>query len=150
MIFRGRFKHNLDAKGRLAIPARYKETLEKNGQDCLVVTNHDTGDDTCLWAFPMDKWLEIEEKAARLPQFNRAANVYIRFFISGAVECPLKNGRITIPPDLRQIAGLKKEVVLVGSGTKFEIWEKGKWEKEFERSREKFPEASEALEEFGI
>ena len=149
-MFRGRSKHNLDSKGRLAIPARFKEILEQKGEDCLVVTNHDTGQDTCLWAYPRDEWRLIEEKAAKLPQFNRAANNYLRYFISGAVECPLKNGRITLPPDLRQIAGLNKEVVLVGQLIKFEIWEKDKWDKEFQRSSESFAEASESLSEFGI
>ncbi|MBW2143324.1 MAG: division/cell wall cluster transcriptional repressor MraZ [Deltaproteobacteria bacterium] len=141
-MFRGRSKHNLDSKGRLAIPARFKESLEANGEDCLVVTNHDTG--------PRDKWRVIEEKAATLPQFDRAANNYLRYFISGAVECHLKNGRITLPPDLREIAGLKKEVVLVGELIKFEIWEKDKWEEEFQRSRESFSEVSDSLTELGI
>ncbi len=149
-MFRGRSKHNLDSKGRLAIPARFKEVLEQKGEEYLVVTNHDTGHDTCLWAYARDEWREIEEKAAKLPQFNRAANNYLRYFISGAVECHLKNGRITLPPDLRDIAGLKKEVVLVGELIKFEIWEKEKWEEEFQRSRENFSEASESLSEFGI
>ncbi|MBW1851765.1 MAG: division/cell wall cluster transcriptional repressor MraZ [Deltaproteobacteria bacterium] len=149
-MFRGRSKHNLDSKGRLAIPARFKEFLEQKGEDYLVVTNHDTGHATCLWAYPRDEWRVIEEKAAKLPQFNRAANNYLRYFISGAVECPLKNGRITLPPDLREIAGLEKEVMLVGGLIKFEIWEKDKWEKEFQRSRENFAAASESLSEFGI
>ena len=149
-MFRGRSKHNLDDKGRLAIPSRFKETLDQKGEDCLVVTNHDTGHDTCLWAYPRDAWKQIEENAAKLPQFSRAAHDYLRFFISGAVECPLKNGRITIPPDLRELAGLKKEVMLVGALTKFEIWEKDKWEEEFKRSREGFAKASESLSEFGI
>ncbi len=149
-MFRGRSKHNLDTKGRLAIPARFKEALEQKGEDCLVVTNHDTGHDTCLWAYPRDEWRVIEEKAATLPQFNHAANNYLRYFISGAVECHLKNGRITLPPDLREIAGLKKEVVLVGELIKFEIWEKDKWEEEFQRSRVSFAEASETLTELGI
>ena len=149
-MFRGRSRHNLDSKGRLAIPARFKEALEQKGEDCLVVTNNDTGHDTCLWAYPRDEWRVIEEKAAALPQFNRAANDYLRYFISGAVECHLKNGRITLPPDLREIAGLKKEVVLVGALIKFEIWEKEKWEEEFQRSRVSFAEASETLTELGV
>ena len=120
-MFRGRSKHNLDSKGRLAIPARFKESLAESGEDCLVVTNSDTGLNTCLWAYPRDKWRIIEEKATALPEFDHAANFYLRYFISGAVECHLKNGRITLPPDLREIAGLKKEVVLVGELKKFEI-----------------------------
>ncbi len=145
-MFRGRSKHNLDSKGRLAIPSRFKDYLDQIGEDCLVVTNHDE----CLWAYSRREWRVIEEKAARLPQFNSAAYNYLRYFISGAVECHLKNGRITLPTDLREIADLNKEVVLVGALIKFEIWEKDKWEAEFRLSREKFREASEQLSEFGI
>ncbi|MCP4680726.1 MAG: division/cell wall cluster transcriptional repressor MraZ [Desulfobacterales bacterium] len=149
-MFRGRSKHNLDSKGRLAIPARFRAVLDQGGDDCLVVTNNHTGLATCLWAYPRDEWRKIEKKAAKLPQFNRAATDYLRYFISGAVECPLKSGRITLPPDLRGLAELKKEVVLVGELTKFEIWEKDKWDQEFQQSRERFAEVSESLSEFGI
>ncbi len=149
-MFRGRSKHNLDTKGRLAIPARFKEVLENKGDEWLVVTNYGIGEDTCLWAYSRDEWRKIEEKAAKLPQFHAAGNNYLRYFISGAVECPLKNGRITLPPDLKEIAELKKEVVLVGELIKFEIWEKSKWEKAFQSSRENFAKDSASLSEFGI
>ena len=145
-MFRGRSKHNLDDKGRLAIPARFKELLGQKNDDCLVVTNHDA----CLWAYAREDWQVIEEKAANLPEFNRAAFTYLRYFISGAVECQIKQGRITIPPDLREIAGLKKEVVLVGELKKFEIWDKDKWGEEFQRAMVNFPVDSESLSELGI
>jgi len=74
----------------------------------------------------------------------------LRYFISGAKECPLKQNRITIPADLREIAGLHKEVVLVGSLKRFEIWDKERWEEIFERARDRFPMASQKLREFGI
>jgi MraZ protein len=145
-MFRGRSRHTLDAKGRLAIPARFKEILTQRDEDYLVVTNHDT----CLWAFAREDWRVIEEKAVNLPQFDHAVNTYLRYFISGAVECPIKQGRITIPIDLREIAGLSKEVVLVGELKRFEIWEKTKWEEEFERAKVRFPEVSQTLSELGI
>ena len=145
-MFRGRSRHTLDSKGRLAIPARFREVLDQSGNDCLVVTNHDT----CLWAFAREDWRVIEEKATNLPQFDRAVNTYLRYFISGAVECHIKQGRITIAPDLRDIAGLSKEVVLVGELKRFEIWDKVKWEEEFQRAKEDFPEVSQALSELGI
>jgi len=149
-MFRGRSKHTLDSKGRLAIPARFKETLDQRGDDCLVVTNHDTGRDTCLWAYAREDWRVIEEKAANLPQFHPAANTYFRYFISGAVECPIKQGRITIPIGLREIAGLDKDIVLVGELKKFEIWDKEKWEKEFQRAKESFWKDSQSLSEYDI
>ena len=145
-MFRGRSKHNLDEKGRLAIPARFKEILEKKEDSCLVLTNQNN----CLWAFARDEWRVIEERAAELSLFDNAINAYRRYFISGAQECPIKQGRITIPPDLREIAGLRKEVVLVGELKLFEIWDKEEWEKEFQRTMTKFPEVSQSLSELGI
>ncbi len=149
-MFRGRSKHTLDAKGRLAVPARFKEVLDQKGDGCLVVTNHDTGRDACLWAYAREDWRVIEERAANLPEFHPAANTYFRYYISGAVECPIKQGRITIPPDLREIAGLNKEIMLVGELKKFEIWDKEKWEEEFQRSKENFSKDSQSLSELGI
>ncbi|MBN2123704.1 MAG: division/cell wall cluster transcriptional repressor MraZ [Deltaproteobacteria bacterium] len=145
-MFRGRSKHTLDEKGRLAIPARFKEVLNSRRETVLVLTNHDN----CLWAFASEDWRSIEERAAGLSLFDKAVNTYRRYFISGAQECAMKQGRITIPPDLREIAGLKKEVVLVGELKLFEIWDREKWEEEFERVKASFPDASQALSELGI
>jgi MraZ protein len=145
-MFRGRSRHTLDEKGRLAIPTRFREVLDKDGDGCLVVTNQDA----CLWAFTRGDWRVIEEKAANLPQFHPAAHTYLRYFISGAVECQIKQGRITIPLDLREIAGLKKEVVLVGELKRFEIWDKDRWEEEFQRVKASFPEVSKTLSELDI
>ena len=145
-MFRGRSKHNLDAKGRLAIPTRFREFLNQEGDQCLIVTHKDN----CLWAFTRDVWRRLEEKAANLPLFDSAGIAFLRYFISGAEECPLKNGRITIPLYLREVTGLEKEVVVVGQLKRFEIWDKKKWEEEFERVTEVFPEASQALQELRI
>jgi MraZ protein len=145
-LFEGRSRHTLDEKGRLAIPARFKEILRKRGDSSLVVTNLST----CLVAFARDDWQRIKEKAVQLPLFHDAANTYIRYFISGAVECPLRQGRILISPDLRELAGLTKEVVLVGHLTRFEIWDRARWEEEFERAKEAFPRISQSLTDLGI
>ena len=145
-MFRGRSKHFLDEKGRLAIPARFREVLQTKSNQILVLTNHDS----CLWAFAQDEWKTIEENAARMPQLDHAVNTYLRYFISGAQECLVKQGRITIPPDLREISGLKKEVVLVGGLKLFEIWDRERWEEEFERAKRNFPQVSQALQGLGI
>ena len=145
-LFEGRSRHSLDEKGRLAIPARFKEVLEKRGDSSLVVTNLNN----CLVAFAGDDWQRIKEKAVSLPMFDAAANIYFRYFVSGAIECSLKQGRILIPPDLRELAGLKKEVVLVGHLTRFEIWDRDRWEEEFERAKKAFPGASQSLSDLGI
>ena len=145
-MFRGRSKHTLDSKGRLAIPARFKEVMEDKGDESLMVTNHDS----CLWAIAWEDWRVIEEKAANLPQFDQAVYTYLRYFISGAVKCPIRQGRITIPPDLREIAELRREVVLVGELRRFEIWDRQKWEEEFQRAKKAFSEVSQSLAELGI
>ena len=130
----------------MAIPSRFKEVLDLRSDDCLVVTNHDK----CLWAFAREAWRLIEEKAISLPQFDHAVNTYLRYFISGAVECPIKQGRITISPDLREIGGLRKEVVIVGELKRFEIWDKDNWEEEFQRAKEEFSKVSHSLSELGV
>jgi MraZ protein len=140
-MFRGRSKHTLDDKGRLAIPSRFKDVLDQKGDDCLVVTNHER----CLWAFAREDWKVIEEEAIRLPRFDKDVNTYMRYFISGALECPIKQKRIMIPLDLRESANLGKEVVLVGQLGRFEIWDREMWEEEFQRARANFAEASQTL-----
>ena len=84
IMFRGRSKHALDDKGRLAIPARFKEVLKQKQNDCLVLTNHDK----CLWAFAQEDWRIIEERAANMPKLDPMVNSFYRYFISGAQECP--------------------------------------------------------------
>jgi MraZ protein len=145
-FFEGRSRHTLDEKGRLAIPARFREILKQRDDSSLVVTNLNT----CLVAFAKDDWQMVKEKAISLPFFDPAANIYFRYFISGAVECPLKQGRILIPPDLRELAGLTKDVVLVGALTRFEIWDKARWDEEFERSKKDFSGISQSLTDLGI
>ena len=145
-LFEGRSRHTLDEKGRLAIPARFREILKRRSDSSLVVTNLSS----CLVAFARDDWQKIKEKAVNLPLFDSAANTYIRYFISGAIECPLKQGRILIPPDLRELGGLRKEVVLVGHLTRFEVWDKVRWEEAFESAKQSFPEISQSLTDLGI
>jgi len=145
-MFRGRSRHTLDAKGRLAIPARFREVLDRKGEACVVVTHKDDS----LWAFSRDDWRILEEKAANLPLFDNDGIAFLRYFISGAEECTVKNGRITIPQNLRNDAGLQKEVVLAGQLKRFEIWDSKKWEAEFKRVKEVFPDASQSLAELRI
>jgi MraZ protein len=145
-MFRGRSRHTLDAKGRLAIPARFKEVLDHGGDDFLVVTNKDS----CLWAFTRADWRVLEEKTAKISLFHAAGTAFLRYFISGAVECQIKQGRITIPLELRVTAGLKKEVMLVGVLKRFEIWDQDKWDEEYKRVSESFPDVSESLPDLGI
>jgi len=146
-MFRGRYEHSIDKKGRVSIPYRYREILSDRGDDSVIVTNFDS----CLVAFPKDEWEILEKKVSKLPQMKPEVKALQRYFISGAVECPLdKQGRVMIPQSLRKYAGLEKDVVLVGMVRKFEIWAADKWTNEFEQSRERFENSGDSLGDLGI
>jgi MraZ protein len=124
-MFRGVNTISLDGKGRLAIPTRYRDAIARacNGQ--LVVT---VDRDHCLLLYPHPEWEEIERKVVKLPSFNKQAQKLKRLLIGHATECELDgSGRILLPPPLREFAGLNKDVVLIGQGNKFEIWDEGAW-----------------------
>ena len=117
----GEFEHSLDAKGRLIMPAKLREAIG----DKFVVTK---GLDGCLFAFSIEAWSNFEEKLKSLPLSNRNSREFTRFFLSGATECEIdKQGRFLIPTNLRETASLQKEVVIIGVGTRIEIWDKEKW-----------------------
>jgi MraZ protein len=141
-MFEERSNHTLDQKGRLAIPARFKEVLEREKEDCLMVTKHGE----CLWAFTKRDWDVLKDQASSLPIFNDDSITFLRAFISGAAKCPIKQGRITIPVSLRKGAGLDKYVAIVGTVKKFEIWNREKWEEELKKREKKLPKASESLD----
>lgn len=120
-MFMGRYNHTIDAKGRLSVPAKYRETLG----DEFVVSK---GMDGCLFAYANEDWKVFEEKLASLPLINPEARQFARFFLSGAMSVTVdKQGRILMPQDLREFAGLEKDVVLAGMGGRIEIWSLEKW-----------------------
>ena len=120
-MFMGEYNHTIDAKGRLIIPAKFRELL---GEE-FVLTK---GLDGCLSVYPMDEWKAFEEKLRALPLTIKEARTFARFFVAGAIMCELdKQGRILVPQALREFAGLEKEVVITGNLNKAEIWSKEKW-----------------------
>lgn len=131
-MFRGRYEHSIDAKGRTSIPSKFREVLATNYDERLIMTNFDG----CLWAYPAVEWSEIEKKVSSLPQFKDEVKALQRVFISAATECPIdKQGRVIIPPTLREYAALDKDIVLVGMTKRVEIWSKDRWLAEFEKSQ---------------
>jgi len=125
-LFRGVNSINLDAKGRLAIPTRYRERLQERCDGQLVVTIYD---DPCLLLYPLPEWEVIERKINRLPTLNARARRMNRLMIGHATECQLDgNGRILLPAPLREFAALQKQVVMIGQGNKFEIWDAERWD----------------------
>ncbi|MDO6682273.1 MULTISPECIES: division/cell wall cluster transcriptional repressor MraZ [unclassified Oceanobacter] len=118
---------NLDAKGRLAIPAKVREALEEQEVSVLVVTVD--SQDSCLLVYPLAEWVKIEAKLDQLPTLNPATKKLKRLLQGHATECSADgSGRILISPACRQYAGLIKECVLMGQGNKLELWDKARWE----------------------
>lgn len=124
-MYRGVNSLNLDSKGRLAVPTRYRDALARHCNGQMVAT---VDRDNCLLLYPLPEWEEIERKLVKLPSFNKQARRLQRLLIGHATEVELDGaGRILVPPPLREFAGLNKEVVLIGQGNKFELWDAGQW-----------------------
>lgn len=126
IMFRGIHGVSLDAKGRMALPMRYRDRLLEEASGKLVITI-DT-EEHCLLLYPLAVWEEIEKKIEALPSFNRYTRRIQRLLIGHASEVELdNNGRILIPQLLREYAGVSKEIILVGQGKKIEIWDEKLW-----------------------
>ena len=121
-MFMGEYSHNIDAKGRMIVPSKFREQLG----DEFVVTK---GLDGCLFVYPNEEWQNIEEKFRNVPLTSKDARKFSRFFFAGATTCEVdKQGRILLPAVLREFAGLEKEVVSVGVLKRIEIWDKNSWQ----------------------
>ncbi|KHE72745.1 division/cell wall cluster transcriptional repressor MraZ [Halobacillus sp. BBL2006] len=143
-MFMGEFQHNIDAKGRIIVPSKFRQDLGES----FVLTR---GLDQCLFAYPMNEWKLLEEKLKKLPLTKKDARAFTRFFFSGAVECEVdKQGRINIPPPLRKYATLEKECVVIGVSNRIEFWSNENWETYFEASEESFSEIAENMLDFDI
>jgi len=125
-VFRGRYEHTIDGKGRTSLPARFREVLSGLGESRLVVT---TGLEPCLVAYPMREWEAFEERLAKLPSFDASVAMLKRIYVSGAIECDLdKLGRLLLPSSLRDHAGLTRELLWTGMGRHVEIWDKPRFD----------------------
>ncbi len=143
-MFMGEFHHNVDTKGRMIIPAKFREDLGES----FVLTR---GLDQCIFGYPMDEWKALEEKMKALPLTKKDARAFTRFFFSGATECEIdKQGRVNIAAPLRDYAKLDKECVVIGVSNRLEIWSKEKWEDYFTESEESFSEIAENMIDFDI
>lgn len=129
-VYRGINAINLDSKGRMTMPTRYREELSQGeaGSEKLIVTI-DT-DSPCLLLYPIVEWQKIEQKIQALPSFNKATRRIQRLLIGHATDVEVdSSGRVLLPTLLREYANLEKEIVLIGQGNKFEIWDKKYWQK---------------------
>ena len=117
----GEYEHSLDVKGRMILPAKIREDMGEK----FIITK---GLDGCLFGFSQTEWANFEEKLKTLPLTNKNARDFVRFFLSGATECEIdKQGRFLIAGNLREYSNLEKDAVIIGVGTRIEIWNKEKW-----------------------
>ncbi|WP_293555774.1 MULTISPECIES: division/cell wall cluster transcriptional repressor MraZ [Phascolarctobacterium] len=140
----GEYEHSIDTKGRIAMPAKLREGL--GGK--FIITK---GLDGCLFVYAMDEWQRVEQKLASLPMSRKTARDFTRFLFGGACEgeCD-KQGRVLLPASLRRYAGLEREAVIVGVGSRAEIWDAAKWQQYNEESAEDVNELAEQLADLGI
>ena len=126
-MFRGQFQHSIDAKGRISLPARFRDTIGAAGDSRFVLTS--ALFDPCLHLYPMKAWEELEEKIANLPSMDPNVVRFRRLYVSAACECEAdKHGRVLLPSQLRDKADLKKDALWAGMGRHLELWSTKAWE----------------------
>ncbi|MDX1498546.1 MAG: division/cell wall cluster transcriptional repressor MraZ [Woeseiaceae bacterium] len=124
-MFRGATNVTLDAKGRLAIPTRYRDRLHARCDGSCVVT---VDRDQCLLIYPLPDWEELERKLVRLPSMDKISRKTVRIMVGYATDVDMDaSGRILLSKELREFAGLEKQAVLIGQGNKFELWDEATW-----------------------
>ncbi|MGB9885531.1 MAG: division/cell wall cluster transcriptional repressor MraZ [Moorellales bacterium] len=138
-MFLGEFQHNLDEKGRLIIPARLREGLGSR----FVMTK---GLDRCLFLYPLGEWNSLEEKLKALPFVNPEARAFVRLFFAGAAEGEFdRQGRVLIPPSLREYAALEREATVIGVSTRVEIWNTRLWQEYTRKAQADYESLAEKL-----
>lgn len=143
-MFIGEFGHNLDEKGRIAVPAKFRNMLKKGA----VVTK---GLDNCLFLYPKEQWEKIALKFANLPIGQAKARAFSRHMLAGAMDVDFDSqGRVTLPEYLRNFAGLKKKVIVAGIYDRLEIWDENEWNKYKAGTDKESGEIAEALGEMGV
>jgi len=133
----------VDSKGRVSVPSRFRDIIAERYEGKLVLT---MDFDKCIMVYPLEEWERVEEKIKSLPQSQKEVKDYTRFVFSNAAECELdKQGRILIPPPLREGARISKSVIVVGILNKMEIWDKGAWDTRKSQTGDKIGEVLSTL-----
>lgn len=142
-MFIGEYQHSIDAKGRIIIPSKFRDILGYK----FVLTK---GLDNCLFIYSLEEWKKFEEKLMSLPVASKDARAFVRYFFSGAVECEIdKQGRLTIPPQLRDHAKIDKELVTIGVMSRVEVWSKQEWEN-YGNNNLSYDDIAEKMADLGI
>ncbi|WP_432409452.1 division/cell wall cluster transcriptional repressor MraZ [Wukongibacter sp. M2B1] len=143
-MFIGEYIYTIDKKGRINVPAKFRERLG----EIFFITK---GLDNCLFVFPEAEWRNFESKLKQLPLTNRNARAFVRLFFSGATECSLdKQGRVTIAQNLRDFGELEKEIAIIGVSSRIEIWSKNNWDKYNDSANISYDDIAEQMAELGI
>lgn len=143
-MFLGEYQHNVDDKGRLVMPSKFRHRLAEG----IVITK---GQERCLYVFPMDRWEDEVTKVNKLPRTNRRARNYARSFFGAASDQQLdKQGRIAVPPALRTYAGLSKDVMVVGVADRLEVWDVSAWSELSDEADDFYADIEDELSEEGI
>ncbi|MCI5898197.1 MAG: division/cell wall cluster transcriptional repressor MraZ [Anaerovoracaceae bacterium] len=142
-MFIGEYQNSIDAKGRIIVPAKFREELGYK----FILTK---GLDNCLFIYSMEEWKKFEDKLKSLPVSSKEARAFVRYFFSSAVECEIdKQGRMTIPPILREHANITKDLVTIGVMSRVEIWSRESWNAYTDDSMN-YDEIAEKMAELGI
>jgi len=143
-MFLGEYQHSLDSKGRITVPSRFREQLG----DKFVATK---GLDNCIFLYPMEEWKTIEEKLKSLPFTRADVRSFARFFFSGASEMEIdRQGRTLIPVNLREYATIDKDLIIIGVGSRIEIWSATNWGKYTREAESSYEEIAESMVDLGI
>jgi MraZ protein len=146
-VFRGQYNHIIDEKGRIIFPSKFREIFAEEYDNRMVITKLEQ----YLMVFPYDEWLVIEEKVAHQSKLRKEVRSFQRFFMSGAVDCNLDGqGRVLIPPTLREYAKLEKDIVLAGMQTNIEIWSKDRFEEEMKKAGSEIEKCTNFIADLGI
>ena len=142
-MFYGEYQHSIDRKGRLILPAKFREVAKTNFIEKFFVTR---GLDKCLFMFSEDEWKTQEQKFKVMPFTKQEVRKFNRIFFSGAVEVIVdKQGRILLPHYLKEFAGIKRDVVVIGVANRIEIWAKGIWDDFYNTNRDTFEDIAENI-----
>lgn len=143
-MFIGEYNHSVDVKGRISMPAKFREQLGET----FYLTK---GLDESLFVFPESEWKVFEDKLKALPLTNKSARAFVRLFFAGATECTFdKQGRILIPQTLREFSHIEKEAIVIGAGTRIEIWNTTHWEAYNNPDNLSYDEIAEQMADLGI
>jgi MraZ protein len=138
-VFLGTYSPRLDEKGRLILPAKFRDRLAGG----MVITR---GQERCLYVFAMDEFVRLTEQTRAAPMTSKAVRDYLRVFLSGASdEIPDKQGRVTLPGNLREYAGIGRDLAVIGAGTRIEIWDAGAWSAYLAANEQSFAEQAEEV-----